>query len=336
MATDFQFSLLENGLDFLRSSLEHLTEASAIPHTTPTKVEQLRLVYQQKRHLKYALLHLCSSIELIFKERLRQQDWRLIFSDVDKADKDDYQSGDFQSVNFKDAQHRLETKCGVELTEKHRADLKSLRHRRNKIEHFGAVDSLLAIQSSVTQMVNFLIDFVEEAFEEDGLEEEEALLSDIRAMLGNCNAVVEQRWKHIQEEVDRQYSTVECPSCRQEALSADGGTVKCLFCNYGAESQSAANEYVSNVLGYTSRYAVVKDGGEWPVRTCPDCGSSTFVVEVPGAYDANDGYCFTCGEAHEAGELEECYDCSELYSHRGDPGQHICSGCFQARVAKDD
>jgi hypothetical protein len=31
MESEFKFSLLENGLDFLLSSLEHLTAASAIP-----------------------------------------------------------------------------------------------------------------------------------------------------------------------------------------------------------------------------------------------------------------------------------------------------------------
>jgi hypothetical protein len=48
MASDFKFSLLENGLDFLLSSLEHLTAATALPKS---KLEEFRLAAEQKRHL---------------------------------------------------------------------------------------------------------------------------------------------------------------------------------------------------------------------------------------------------------------------------------------------
>lgn|ERR1017187_2903694 len=333
MAADFHFSLLENGLDFLLSSLEHLTAASAYPKTP---VEKIRQAADQKRHLKYALIHLCSSIELIFKERLRQEHWTLVFKDISKASRDAYDSGDFQSVTFQEAQDRLVGICEIEFTQNQRRDLKNLRDRRNKVEHFGAVDSLLAVQASVSKMVSFLVDFVEEAFEQESLEEEESLIADVRSMLGNCDAVVKQRWKEIQDQVDKQYSSIECPTCQQKALSADGGTVKCLFCNYAADSKSAADEYVSNILGFHSRYATEKDGDDWPLTTCPDCGSETFVTQVPGPYDTHNSYCFNCGQEYQAGELETCYDCGELYDPGEEKGHHICTDCFRARVNKDD
>jgi hypothetical protein len=333
MAADFQFSLLENGLDFLLSSLEHLTAASAPANS---KSEKLIQSARQKRHLKYALLHLCSSIELILKERLRQEDWRLLFVDPDKADEDAYEAGDFTSINFQEVQSRLESECGITFLPKQKADLKAFRLRRNKVEHFGAVDSLLAVQSSVTQMVSFLVDFVEEAFESESLEEEEGLITDIRSKLGECSAVVEDRCKQIEKAVADQYSTITCPTCQQDAMSADGGTVKCLFCNYSTDSESAAEEYVANILGMHSRYAEEKDGGEWPLTTCPECGSNSFVTQVPGTYDTHHGYCFCCGTEYSPEDSEECYDCGELYRHSGEAGHHICSDCFQARVMKDD
>jgi hypothetical protein len=119
-------------------------------------------------------------------------------------------------------------------------------------------------------------------------------------------------------------------------MSADGGTVKCLFCNYSTRSTNAADEYVANALGYKSRYAVEKDGGEWPLRTCPDCCSETYVTAIPGVCDTKDGYCFTCGQEHSAGELEDCNYCGELYDPGEEKGFHICTDCFQARVNKDD
>ena len=75
MQGDFRFSPLQNGFEFLFSSLEHLTAASAI--LTPSVPLTTQEAWTQKRHLKYALLHLCSSIEVLFKVRLKQEHWSL-------------------------------------------------------------------------------------------------------------------------------------------------------------------------------------------------------------------------------------------------------------------
>jgi transcription elongation factor Elf1 len=336
MTSDFKFSLLENGLDFLLSALEHLTDASALPTSKPTKWAELKRAADQKRHLKYALLHLCSSIELIFKERLRQEHWSLLFADTNKANKSNYDEGDFQSVTFQEAQDRLVGICGIEISDKHKRQLKNLREQRNRIEHFYSVDSLLAVSANVSTMVSFLIDFVESSFEPESLEEEEGLLSDIRAKLGTCNAFVDRRWKEIQKEVDGLYTKIECPTCHQEAMSADGGTVKCRFCNHTTDSEDAATQYVSRVLGYHSRYAVEKDGGEWPLQTCPECGHETLVTQVPGACDSHEGFCFTCGEDWGPGDLARCSECAEPYGRRDEGDIGICGNCLDAKFSKDD
>jgi len=144
MDTDFHYTLLENGLDFVRSCLEHLSAAL-----------QAQENGDQKRHLKYALIHLCSGVELVLKERLRQEDWRLLFADQDKATEEAYESGEFFSVDFKALQSHLEDDCGIELTPEQKADLKSFRSRRNKVEHFNVVDTLLAMQSSTANCRTF-------------------------------------------------------------------------------------------------------------------------------------------------------------------------------------
>lgn len=331
---DFHYSLLENGLDFVLSSLESLTRASAV--TPSTGGAAPNVVSDQKRHLKYALLHLCSGVELIFKERIRQEDWRLLFADPEKADEGAYESGDFWSVDFKQAQERLEEDCAVELTQEEKAQLKSFRKRRNQLEHFGVEDTLPAVQSSITQMVNLLVDFVGRAFDEGGLEEEGPLLAEIRTKLGNCRAVVDDRMALIKPELDKQYSLVQCPSCHQLAMSADGGTVKCLFCHLSTDADTAAEEYVVNILGYPSQFEVEKDGGEWPVRACPECGSETFVTDVRGVNNIRNCYCFDCGISYSGDEVELCHDCNEYYVHGGEAGCHICPDCFHAKVSRDD
>ena len=63
-----QLSMLENGLDFIRSGLKSIASP------------------QSKFDLKYAVLHLSAGIELVLKDRLRREDWTLIFDDVTQAD----------------------------------------------------------------------------------------------------------------------------------------------------------------------------------------------------------------------------------------------------------
>jgi hypothetical protein len=147
MQGDFRFSPLENGLDFLLSSLEHLTAASSI--AKPGEELTPEQTWHQKRHLKYALLHLCSSIEVLFKVRLKQEHWSLVFANVNKADNEAQDDGEFESVAFHDLMDRLVRICKIDLSEEQRRQLTNLRKRRNRMEHFGTVDSVLA--SGVTQ-----------------------------------------------------------------------------------------------------------------------------------------------------------------------------------------
>ena len=181
----YRFSLhtSRKHLDFVRSSLGHLTAAQGETDNAG-----------HKRHLKYAFIHLCSGVELILKERLRQEDWRPVFRNRKDATEEAYETGEFVRVDFKALPIRLEEDCGVDLTPEQKADLKSFRKRRNKVEHFGVVDTLLAMQSSTAKMVSFLVDFIDRNFEVDEFDEEEQeLLTDIRNNLGSCVAVVQER-----------------------------------------------------------------------------------------------------------------------------------------------
>jgi hypothetical protein len=313
-------------LDFVRSCLGHLNAAQQ-----PTEADN------QKRNLKYALIHLCSGVELILKERLRQEDWRLVFQDQDKATVEAYETGEFYSVDFKVLQNRLEDDCGIDLTSEQKADLKSFRSRRNKVEHFNVVDTLLAMQSSTARMISFLVDFIDQNFTVDDFEEEEQeLLSEIRNSLGSCAAVVHERMALIEPDVAGLDSVIQCPSCLQMAMNADGGSVKCLFCFYAPDPPDAAEEYVTKVLGYPSRFEVEKDGGQWPVHACPECGADTFVTAVPGVHGSQGFYCFDCGYENSSSLMELCHECGEYYDHGGEAGSHICADCFHAKVSGDD
>lgn len=84
---DVEFSMIENGLDFIATMLNYTDNKE-----------------KNKYDVKYSVLHLSSGIELILKYKLMLLDWRDIFQDIKKADKDDLCSGDFISVYSKDCQ----------------------------------------------------------------------------------------------------------------------------------------------------------------------------------------------------------------------------------------
>lgn len=68
----------------------------------------------------------------------------------------------------------------------------------------------------------------------------------------------------------------------------DDGT-KCIFCEYEATGETAAHDYISNVLGI-NKYEAVTRGGEFPQYECPECASETLVCD----YDNDKVICFSC------------------------------------------
>jgi hypothetical protein len=129
MVADLHFELLETGLDFIASGLDYIARG------------------ETKSDLKYGVLHIASGIELVLKERLRQEDWRQLFPKPEEADEALYKAGDFHSVGQELCLARLEEECGIEITDANKDKLKTFRSRRNRLEHFSIVDSKSAIES---------------------------------------------------------------------------------------------------------------------------------------------------------------------------------------------
>src|SRR3989338_7974548 len=97
---EVSFTLLENGLDFILSAVEHLSGKPS------------------KRELKYAVLHLYSGTVLVLKARLLREDWTYLFADPEKADEKLFNTGDFHGPNLNQCIERLED-IGVEISEIH-------------------------------------------------------------------------------------------------------------------------------------------------------------------------------------------------------------------------
>ncbi len=176
---DIQLSMLENGLDFIRSGLKHI--ASPV----------------SKFDLKYAVLHLSAGIELVLKDRLMREDWKQIFVKPEDATEEKLKSGNFRSANLYECLERLNEHCPVDLPDK--ALLLSFKNQRNPIEHYALNHSQEALEASSAIVLGELVDFIGEAYEDGDLSGDESdLLQEIRTGLAEFKRFTDDRMADIQ------------------------------------------------------------------------------------------------------------------------------------------
>jgi len=211
---------LENGLDFLASAVEHLSG-------DPTH-----------RDLKYALLHLAAGIELVLKERLRQHDPTQLYEKPDKFDADDFALGNFRSPNTEETVKRLTDLAVVPISSSDCEQLRVLRDKRNRVEHFGLDDTTDAVSAITARTLGFALDFIASELDAATLSPEAAeQLRGVREALPELRAFVADRWERIREEVQAATTAVvACASCGEEASVLDDGA-RCRFCGYTINAQ---------------------------------------------------------------------------------------------------
>ena len=71
--------------------------------------------------------------------------------------------------------------------------------------------------------------------------------------------------------------------------------------------ENYATDFVENELGI-SAYSCVKDGGEFPVYDCPECGHNQLVYDE----GMNKYHCFHCSEDFEGDSLIHCSECNAI------------------------
>lgn len=306
------FTLLENGLDFVLSAVEHLGG-------TPSK-----------RQLKYAVLHLYSGALLVLKERLLREDWRLLFANPEKANERAFREGAFRGPDLDQCLERLDDN-DIEVSEDHERRLRLLADKRKRLEHFHFTDSAEAIIALAADVMSFLIEFIRRELNGSRLDDANVrLLESIRSKLTDFGAFVTARWNAISAEVASAETVTSCPACLQEAWVIQDG-VECKFCGYNTgDSQEAADDFVEHVMA-ENRFELEKDGGVWPVRECPSCGWNS-LVDLGYRERGPQYICFECGGKWESEDLSECSRCGEP---KKDNDMSICEDCFRDIVSKD-
>ncbi len=330
-------TMLENGLDFIIDSVSHLKKAEQDDCKT------------KEQEIKYSLLHLSSGIELILKSRLYREHWTYIFSDMNKANREHLKNGSFRSVESGTIFERLERLCDIEIDKESKSIFENLRRLRNQMEHFTIIDSFPAIEACINNSLGVINKFIADNYddftspvsvslkdeydEEFGLtEQEEKLIQE----LIKCTAELREHYDDALKMATAKAKDeslleelVECPSCKERFLKCGYNSNKChcFFCAYEKVGSQAADEYLSIIKGL-SKYEIIKDGGEYPLYECPDCGEYSF-VNTGGMY-----VCFSCGMYYYESEVEFCSECGRIYLKDEENDLELCSSCIERKMAE--
>jgi rubrerythrin len=315
----FEWGLLENAIDYLREAVRRL-EGEV-----------------DRQDLKYAILSLGAGLELLLKERLRREDWRLLFSDLSSAEEALYHSGNFFSVNVWKTMNRLED-VGVEISETHRSHIVNLRDQRNPLEHFRVRQTREAVSSAASAALGFALDFIARHLDEDSMSAElQGELEEIREALPALEEFVAHRLREVEGRIEEGATVLTCPRCFQDtAIVGDG--ITCLFCGFTIgidEVERAAEDWIGSVLGI-NEYRAVKEGGELPLYWCPNCEQRGLVDRGPsGDLHGDDRWiCFACGARWSDQAMDQCARCGEPFDPDSGAGS-VCRECFAATVATE-
>lgn len=315
------YTVLENGLDFIRFALDNVADT-----------EQATDDATKKRLLKYALLHLSSGIELVLKYRLFQEHWTYVFSDMNTAKRAALESGDFKSADSETIIKRLSSLCDIEIDEKNISDLKQLRNKRNKIEHFEFKEPLRSVEISIHKCITIITEFIAKHYSISTFSEDEKMLfHEIKQQLRAMDKHFDDLRAIAQKELDEIGVTdaITCPECWETFLvPGDGELAHCHFCEYESTGEQVALEYTRSVMGI-DEYAI-NDGENDPICDCPECGQPSLVFD----YNQDMAVCFNCGTQYESRNMEYCSSCGTLFVD-DDEGIGICDNCFEYKMSKD-
>ncbi|MET8270738.1 hypothetical protein [Streptomyces sp. NPDC005096] len=272
---DMDFTPVRNGMDFLLSAFDHLSQRDGVPG---------------RRDLKYAVLHLQAAVEVLLKARLIREHWSLVFSDPGKAKKADYDKGSFTSCTVLAAVDRLNNIVTLQITKEQRQAISSLADTRNALTHLGHTGSVYAVEAQAATVLDFLLSFIHEELR-PALSSEaayvKATMEQLSTRLGQVKALVKQRSQRLERELrplaDR---VVQCGECQQWAFVLGEDEPSCRFC------------LATCVDGHDAAVSQLERGTADAIAHCPTCEWQYYTVVVGARVAKNKtasvDLCFHC------------------------------------------
>lgn len=294
MSDQTSLSLTENAFDFLLKAAENVRQGD-------------------RRSLKYSLLHLASSLELLLKARLYREDWTLIFRDPDKATEDALNTGEFKSVDFETAIDLVEDITLKEIDSNVKKNLRNIRTLRNKVQHFSLAIEKEQMISLLAKGHNFVVDFCKSELQGE-IREHAGSFAAIIEHLGEFDEFVSERLKSIKADLEESNALWDCPRCSQYSLKIGDPPPTCAFCGFIIPSEELADS--------------ITEGGR---GICPHCDHDACAVIVYNNDEAG-WFCAACGVREEEEEqYVRCLRCDRLIY----TDDVLCANCWEQVWAKD-
>lgn len=305
-----------NGLDFLESTVDLLAVKEDVP----------------PRNLKYAVVHLASAAETLFKARLAMKKPALVWAIPDAYDPGKHARGDFKSCGWEDARKRVIQECDLEAELLEPRHFKALAQMRNRFAHVGVTESAITVEVLTTPVLDNLLTFVREDLL-PSVEGEELVLAEeaverILSGLGRIQRLVDLRMAPARKLLGQWPTILGCPICAALAVPVEGGAdLTCVVCSSHLGSPTEAAWTYAD----TSRYDVVTGGGPSPVHQCGECGAEA-VTDVATDDDGEDPrlLCLFCG----IGCVGVCAYCELAVASFAIPEADMCSDCVEYKMQR--
>ncbi|WP_405444633.1 hypothetical protein [Streptomyces erythrochromogenes] len=311
-AGQLDFPPIRNGVDYLRSVVEHLGEDRED---------------DDPRAVKYAVLHLQAAAEVLLKTYLLHEHWALIVADPGKASKKAFESGDFKSCTMEQAMDRLKNIAGITITDPDRKALAALNDDRNQLQHYGLTHSTKTVEARAAAALDFLVRFLDThllpRLDTDARMEIWHEMARVREGLKQIESYVKERMNRLRGELQGQETrTLHCPECDQPAFVVGPGSAVCHFCG---------QDYTEAIV------LVMLFGAFWEEdsRQCPACNAPTLFddisfLEPPVPGEPAYSYCFACDSTFT--HLASCERCHRPVESQPDDGtgpspQVLCPDC---------
>lgn len=207
----YKFNLIENALDSLEHAIVHLAIAEEFTISDHKRV----------------ILDLSHVAELLFKERLRRIHPAFIFTNIDK-----YPSKTAHTVSANIALQRLCNIGGIEFDKEDRAALKTIREKRNEIEHY---EFQITDDESRLVVGNVLVFIFRFACDELSLDWSLRRIEDPNwSKLNEFVEFFESQRKSVLEQLEGSGLPIQdCPVCRNDTFDLESEV--CILCGHREE-----------------------------------------------------------------------------------------------------
>lgn len=299
------FSLLENGFDYIINSLNNLK-----------KLEENK---GNKYTIKYIIRDLISGIEIILKYRLECDNWAFVIDNLDKLTLNSYKEGDFISVTLEQSIDRLIKLCNVVIKKDEIATLKELKSIRNKIEHFRLTlkeeETISLVYNCITVIIKF-VDRNPENFEKKFTKDETNVYLDIKKRILNLNNYLNQ----TEKEIHNKYPGIDfktCPKCHKKSVKVNHIECECYLCgiNYSDTTYERKKYIEKNQPSYRE---ISQGAPQIEEIECPFCNDVMLID-----YENDKAICFMCNEESCIDDIDNCERCGKF----GVTG--ICDDCLE-------